>query len=302
MPELPEVETVARALRGFLPGRSFARIATFVPRLRLPLDLAGHAELLHVPVAEIRRRGRYLLLCLANGEGLLVHLGMTGIFRTAPRQAPRDKHDHAVFQLDDGSTLRFNDPRRFGFIVRCPVPPPGEDPPLLAGLGPEPLGAAFDGAGLHREFRGRTAPVKPLLMDNRIVVGVGNIYATEVLFRSRIHPLFPAGRLSRQQCDRLAESVKVILAEAIAAGGTTLVDFSAPDGTEGKFSRELQVYGRAGERCGGCRRGIIRRIVTAGRSAFFCPVCQPDRRGKQEQREHPHRLDIDQPPATLRRG
>jgi formamidopyrimidine-DNA glycosylase len=117
-------------------------------------------------------------------------------------------------------------------------------------------------------------------MDNRIVVGVGNIYANEALFRSRIHPLAPAGGLSRKQCDRLAESVKNILSEAIAAGGTTLVDFSAPDGTEGQFSRELHVYGRAGERCEGCRRGIIRRVVATGRSAFFCPVCQPDRRGK----------------------
>ncbi len=274
MPELPEVETVAHTLRCFLAGRAFVRIATHVPRLRLPLDLADCPDLLHAPVAEIRRRGRYLLLRLENGAGLIIHLGMTGNFRTVPADDPREKHDHVVFDLEDGTSLRYHDPRRFGFIVHCPADVDLATHPLLAGLGPEPLEDAFDGAVLARGFRGRRAPVKPLLMDNRIVVGVGNIYASEALFRSRIHPLAPAGKLGIRECSRLAAMVKQILGEAIAAGGTTIADFAAPDGSEGAFHRELRVYGRAGERCPDCRRGIIRRVVAAGRSAYFCPVCQ----------------------------
>lgn len=276
MPELPEVETVARALRRFLIGRQFTRIATFVPRLRLPLALTGHPELRQVPIVEIRRRARYLLFCLDNGEGLLVHLGMTGTLRLVPAGTPRAKHDHVVFHLDGGGSLRFNDPRRFGFLVQCPVPPVGEDPAPLAGiLGPEPLSNDFDGGCLHRAFRGRSAAAKLLLMDNRIVVGVGNIYAAEAFFRSRLHPLTPAGALTRRQCDRLATTVQDLLAEAIAAGGTTISNFAAPDGQAGHFSLSLQVYGRANEPCLACRRGLIQRVVVGGRATYFCPVCQP---------------------------
>jgi formamidopyrimidine-DNA glycosylase len=266
-------------LRRLLAGREFVRIATFAPRLRLPLDLADHPDLLHSPVAEVRRRARYLLLRLENGAGLIVHLGMTGNFRTVPAGDPREKHDHAVFDLDDGTSLRYHDPRRFGFIVHCPVGVDLATHPLLAGLGPEPLEDAFGGATLRDGFRGRRGPVKALLMDNRIVVGVGNIYASEALFRSRIHPLAPAGGLGIRECNRLAAKVKRILSEAIAAGGTTIADFAAPDGSEGAFHRELRVYGRAGERCPACQRGIIRRVVAAGRSAYFCPLCQRLPRG-----------------------
>jgi formamidopyrimidine-DNA glycosylase len=220
-------------------------------------------------IEAVRRRAKYLLLDTVAGSALL-HLGMSGSLRVLPAPTPLRAHDHVDVVLDDARVLRFNDPRRFGCLL---WQTPGSVHPLLAALGPEPLSDAFDGDYLHRRSRGRRAPVKAFLMDQAIVVGVGNIYAAEALFMAGIPPLREAGRISRERYRRLADAVKAILAHAIERGGTTLRDFISPDGAPGYFEQELAVYGRGGAPCRACGRAL-REASIAQRASVWCPRCQ----------------------------
>ena len=269
MPELPEVETTRAGLAPHLVGRTVVSTTLRRPDLRWPIArevvdrLPGHR------IEGVRRRAKYLLVDSAAGSALL-HLGMSGSLRVLPGDTAVRAHDHVDFALDDGRVLRFNDPRRFGCLL---WQPPGEVHPLLAGLGPEPLSAAFDGDYLFALSRGRSAPVKAFLMDQRVVVGVGNIYVAEALFAAGISPLRPAGRISRERYARLAEAVKAILAYAITRGGTTLRDFISPDGAPGYFEQELSAYGRGGEPCPRCGRAL-RQATVGQRATVWCGHCQ----------------------------
>lgn len=269
MPELPEVETTRRGLAPHVRGRRIARVVLRRPDLRWPIPDEVRECLPGASIDDVRRRAKYLLLDTAAGSALL-HLGMSGSLRVLPGDTPLRAHDHVDLALDDGRVLRFNDPRRFGCLL---WQAPGEVHPLLAGLGPEPLSDAFDGDHLWRLSRGRTAPVKTFLMDQAVVVGVGNIYAAEALFMAGVAPLREAGKVSRGRYARLAAAVKAILAYAIERGGTTLRDFISPDGAPGYFEQELAVYGRGGAPCKACGRAL--RLASIGqRASVWCPGCQ----------------------------
>lgn len=269
MPELPEVETTRRGLAPHLLGRHVARVVLRRPDLRWPIPDAVTARWPGQRIDSVERRAKYLLLGTQAGSALL-HLGMSGMLRVLPAEVPPGPHDHVDVLLDSGRVLRFTDPRRFGCLL---WQAPGEQHPLLAGLGPEPLSDEFDGELLHRLSRGRRAPVKTFLMDQRTVVGVGNIYAAESLFRAGIHPLRPAGAISLARYRRLGDAIKAILGHAIERGGTTLRDFLAPDGAPGYFEQELWVYGREGETCRACGRAL-RSARIGQRASVWCPGCQ----------------------------
>lgn len=239
------------------------------PRLRWPIPATVRQRLPGERIEAIERRAKYLLVHTQAGSALL-HLGMSGRLRVLAAETPIGIHDHYDWQLDSGRVLRYTDPRRFGCLL---WQAPGRTHALLAGLGPEPLSDALDGAYLKARATGRKVPIKSFLMDQKIVVGVGNIYASEALFAARIHPLRSAGAVSLQRYVRLAEAVKHILAYAIERGGTTLRDFLSPDGAPGYFEQELFVYGRAGQACRVCGTPIRNRVI-GQRSTFFCPVCQ----------------------------
>ncbi|EIL97220.1 DNA-formamidopyrimidine glycosylase [Rhodanobacter thiooxydans] len=274
MPELPEVETTRRGIAPYVVGRRVTGVLLRRPNLRWPIPPEITALLPGQRIDAVERRAKYLLLHTEAGSALL-HLGMTGVLRVLPPDAPVGRHDHVDIALERTSTqapriLRFTDPRRFGCLL---WQPPGTIHERLARLGPEPLTDAFDGDLLWRRSRGRTAAVKLFLMDNAIVVGVGNIYASEALFRAGVDPRKPAGSISRARYARLAAEVKHLLAWAIERGGTTLRDFLAPDGAPGYFFRELMVYGRTGEPCRVCGTPI-RQVTLGQRSTFWCPRCQ----------------------------
>ncbi|MBL8300485.1 MAG: bifunctional DNA-formamidopyrimidine glycosylase/DNA-(apurinic or apyrimidinic site) lyase [Rhodanobacteraceae bacterium] len=269
MPELPEVETTRRGLAPHLLGRRVQRLTIRQLQLRWPIA-AGLRE--HLPgqqLEQIERRAKYLLVHTRAGSALL-HLGMSGSLRVLPEATPAGAHDHVDWHLDSGQVLRYTDPRRFG----CQLwQNPGQVHALLAGLGPEPLSDAFDGDYLWQRSRGRRSGVKLFLMDQKIVVGVGNIYAAEALFAAGIHPARAAGKVSLARYRALADAVRQILNYAIDRGGTTLRDFISPDGLPGYFEQELFVYGRAGEACKRCATPV-RSIALGQRSTFFCPRCQ----------------------------
>jgi formamidopyrimidine-DNA glycosylase len=269
MPELPEVETTRAGLAPHLTGRRVVAATLRRPDLRWPIPEAIHAELPGQRIAAVTRRAKYLLLEAQTGSALL-HLGMSGVLRVLPAAAPVGAHDHVDLALDSGRVLRFTDPRRFGCLLWQPA---GQTHELLSDLGPEPLSAAFDGRHLFGLSRGRRASVKTFLMDQTVVVGVGNIYAAESLFRAGIHPLRAAGAVSRARYGRLAEAVKAILDHAIARGGTTLRDFLAPDGAPGYFEQELWVYGREGQPCRACGTAL-RHARIGQRATVWCPRCQ----------------------------
>ncbi|HLS79785.1 MAG TPA: bifunctional DNA-formamidopyrimidine glycosylase/DNA-(apurinic or apyrimidinic site) lyase [Steroidobacter sp.] len=270
MPELPEVETTRRVVEPAVAGRMIRSVVVREPHLRwrVPQELAAAA--VGQRIHRVRRRAKYLIFDLDRGA-LILHLGMSGsLWLLAHDIAPR-LHDHVDVVLDSGLCMRFNDPRRFGSLLWTT-----EDPlthRLLRELAPEPLSDAFDGAYLARVARGRSIAIKQLLMNGRVVVGVGNIYASEALFRAGIRPRRAAGRIRRAEFDALAAAVKAVLSEAIRAGGTTLRDYADPDGAPGYFRQKLFVYERAGEPCRRCKTPI-RRLVQGGRSTYFCPSCQ----------------------------
>ncbi|MEO6076280.1 MAG: bifunctional DNA-formamidopyrimidine glycosylase/DNA-(apurinic or apyrimidinic site) lyase [Dokdonella sp.] len=268
MPELPEVETTRRGLEPHLVGRRVVDLIVRQPQLRWPVA-AGLQQLRGQRIESVERRAKYLLVATASGSALL-HLGMSGSLRVLPRETMINKHDHVDWLLDSDQVLRYTDPRRFGSQLWQPK---GEIHPLLEHLGPEPLSDDFNGDDLYRQSRGRSAAVKVFLMDQSIVVGVGNIYAAEALFAAGIRPTRAAGLVSRPRFARLAVEVKRILAYAITRGGTTLRDFLSPDGAPGYFEQELFVYGRAGQPCRVCATPI-RSIRLGQRSTFFCPNCQ----------------------------
>ncbi|TBR13280.1 MAG: bifunctional DNA-formamidopyrimidine glycosylase/DNA-(apurinic or apyrimidinic site) lyase [Lysobacter sp.] len=269
MPELPEVETTRRGLAPHVEGQRVAAVILRRPDLRWPIPAEISTRLPGRRIRSVTRRAKYLLLDTDEGAALL-HLGMSGALRVLPAATPIRAHDHVDIELDSGRVLRFNDPRRFGCLLWQPA---GETHPLLAGLGPEPLSDAFDGAYLFRLSRGRRAPVKAFLMDQAAVVGVGNIYAAEALFLAGISPLRAAGKVSPERYERLAASVKTVLAHAIERGGTTLRDFIGPDGSPGYFEQELSVYGRGGEPCKACGR-VLREQPIGQRASVWCPRCQ----------------------------
>ncbi len=269
MPELPEVETTRRGIAPHLEGHRIERVTLRRRDLRWPIPAAIERQLPGQCIEVVTRRAKYLLLDTAAGSALL-HLGMSGSLRVLDAAMPAGKHDHYDLALDDDRVLRFTDPRRFGCLLWQAA---GEIHPLLAGLGPEPLSAEFDGDHLWHLSRGRRAAVKTFLMDQAVVVGVGNIYASEALFVAGIHPARAAGRVSRERYRRLAAAVQDILAHAIERGGTTLRDFIRPDGAPGYFEQELMVYGRAGQPCRRCGTPIRARVL-GQRNTFFCPRCQ----------------------------
>ena len=270
MPELPEVETTRRGLAPLVVGRRVIAMHVYDRRLRwsvpstLPKRIAGRR------IDAIDRRSKYLLF-RSSTDTLLVHFGMTGSLRAFTEAPPRQSHDHVDIVLDSGVTLRYRDPRRFGAMLW--VPHPADAHPLLAHLGLEPFDPGCNAAYLHAALRSRSAAIKLALMDNRLIVGVGNIYATESLFRARIRPTYPAYRVSKPRLARLIAEVRATLTEAIAKGGSTLRDYVDSRGEPGYFQLEYRVYGREGLPCRVCG-AAIRQIRQGGRATSYCPRCQ----------------------------
>ena len=270
MPELPEVETTVRGLEHVLKGRRLSRVEPRREDLRRPFPVDLGQRLTGARVISLGRRAKYGLIDTDRGDTLVFHLGMSGAWRIDPDEL--GKHDHLLIETDDGRRLSLRDPRRFGSVDLLPTAGLA-DWPAFAALGVEPLGSAITGQWLKQRFKARSAAVKLLLLDQRIIAGLGNIYACEALFRARIDPRKAAGKLSGPRLDALAEAIPAVLEDAIRAGGSTLRNFAAPDGELGYFSKQFDVYDREGEPCRGCQ-GKVRRIVQGGRSTFFCPSCQ----------------------------
>lgn len=273
MPELPEVEVLKRSLEPHLVGERIERVEVRAPALREPLsrrELARGAA--GRRILGLRRRGKYLLIDLEAEHTLVLHLGMSGRLTVAPEATPAEPHEHLTFHLGSGKKLRLRDPRRFGLAFCAPTAGLATDRRFVH-LGIEPLSPGFSGPALSAAAHRRHGPVKSFLMDARALVGVGNIYATESLFRAGIHPVRSVARLSPARWERLAEAIDGVLRQAITEGGTTLNDFTDGEGRDGYFQVSLAVYGRAGEPCPRCG-AAIRRIVQSGRGTFYCPRCQ----------------------------
>ena len=269
MPELPEVETTRRGLEPLIVGQRIVNLTVREPRLRWPVDSSLPKRVRNERIASVARRGKYLLIAISNGS-LIWHRGMSGSLRYLQDPAAPKTHDHLDLVLNSGACVRFNDPRRFGSVHFSEAP---EEHWLLSSLGPEPLSEAFSGEYLHATARGRRVAIKQHIMNSRIVTGVGNIYASEALFRSRIHPARAAGRISQQRLDALATSIKHVLDDAIKLGGTTLRDLVGGDGRPGYFQQTLTVYGRGGAPCRNCETPI-KQVVIGQRATYYCPRCQ----------------------------
>jgi len=270
MPELPEVETTRRGLTPHLLGQTILRLTVHDHRLRWPVDARLPQILAGQRIEAVERRAKYLLLRLTRGT-VLWHLGMSGSLRVVPGDLPAAAHDHLDLALASGRTVRFNDPRRFGSVHYVTGDPLAH--PLLAKLAPEPFAAAFDAQYLWRISRRRKVSVKQLIMNGRVVTGVGNIYASEALFRCGIRPRRQGGSLRRDEASRLVAAIRQVLRQAIRVGGTTLRDYVSPDGNPGYFRQKLYVYERAGEPCRNC--GTLIRTFTQGqRATYYCPTCQ----------------------------
>jgi formamidopyrimidine-DNA glycosylase len=270
MPELPEVETIRRGLAPLLAGRRFTHVTVRHRGLRWPIAPGFERQLEARAIGAIDRRAKYLLI-RCDGGTLIVHLGMSGSLCVVPAATPPGKHDHLDLALDYGRMLRFNDPRRFGSVHWVEDDP--LDHPLLATLGPEPLAPGFDGDRLYAETRGRKAAIKQVLMDGHVLAGIGNIYASEALYRAGIHPARSARRVSRARYRLLAEAIHTTLDLALAAGGSTLRDFVDATGSPGCFQQQYGVYGKAGQLCQRCG-SAIRQLRQGQRSTFYCPHCQ----------------------------
>lgn len=288
MPELPEVETVRLGLQPALVGHRFTKVETRRGDLRVPFPVHFTERLTGHKVVELERRAKYLLARLDSGETLVMHLGMSGrmsvyaegkarklgqyVYEAPPASAGHGKHDHVVFETDAPARIVFTDPRRFGLMTL--VATDGlDDDPLFKGLGVEPLSGSFNAAYLDRVLKGKKTPIKSALLDQRVIAGIGNIYACEALFRAGISPKRSAATVSGKRAVALAKAVKAVLKEAIRAGGSSLRDYAGADGALGEFQHHFAVYDREGKPCPECK-GTIRRIVQAGRSTFYCPSCQ----------------------------
>jgi formamidopyrimidine-DNA glycosylase len=270
MPELPEVETVRRGLALRISGRRILRAELRRPDLRRPFPPALAKRLDGARIGALGRRGKYILIELDSDGLLLLHLGMSGRLTVGSGGLPSAPHDHVVLTLDDGTSVRFNDPRRFGLIDYLKRGGEAQHP-LLAGLGPEPLEPDFNGAYLSAALAGKLTPIKTALLDQRIVAGLGNIYACEALFRAGLSPRRLANSIRLARAARLADAIQSVLTEAIAAGGSSLRDYVQADGALGYFQHHWAVYGHEGDPCPGCDcGGGVRRIVQSGRSTFFC--------------------------------
>jgi len=272
MPELPEVETVCRGLAGVLEGRRLAKVELRRKDLRIPFPKGFVASLTGRKVLRVYRRAKYVLMDLDDGQVVIAHLGMSGRMTIVKDQTPLDRHDHVVFTTDKGVVVRFNDPRRFGLMTVAPAATLDAHN-LFRHLGPDAMSDAFDGAYLSRALKGRKTSIKVAIMDQRIVVGVGNIYACEALYRAGISPRRKAGTVAGARSTLLVPAIKAVLAQAIAAGGSSLRDHVQPSGELGYFQDSWQVYGREGESCRNCGN-IVKRIVQGGRSTFHCARCQ----------------------------
>ncbi len=275
MPELPEVETVRRGLEPVLTGRRIERVEVRRRDLRLPIPSGLEASMTGRRIESLGRRAKFLLVHLEGGDSLIVHLGMSGRFRIFDGAPPEpETHDHVLFAVEGGATVVFNDPRRFGMMIPARTAET-DSHPCLAGLGPEPLGPAFDATVLRAQLARRKSPIKTTLLDQTVVAGLGNIYVCEALFRAGISPRRRADTVGAAKVDRLADAIREVLTEAIAAGGSSLRDHRQPSGELGYFQHRFAVYDRAGERCPDCdcdlaSTGGIQRIVQAGRSTFYC--------------------------------
>lgn len=269
MPELPEVETTRRGIAPHLLGQTIERVVVRDRRLRWPIPEDLDVLLSGQRIEAVERRAKYLLIRVQSGT-LIAHLGMSGSLRLVPAELPAAKHEHVDILLGSGQALRYTDPRRFGALLWSELP---LEHPLLASLGPEPLDEGFDGRRLYELSRGRSMAVKPFIMDNAVVVGVGNIYASEALFAAGIDPRRPAGGISRARYERLAAEIRRILAMAIERGGTTLRDFVGGDGKPGYFQQELFVYGRGGAFCKQCG-STLREVRLGQRASVYCGRCQ----------------------------
>ncbi|TDJ45808.1 MAG: bifunctional DNA-formamidopyrimidine glycosylase/DNA-(apurinic or apyrimidinic site) lyase [Gammaproteobacteria bacterium] len=270
MPELPEVETTRRGIALRLEGRRVAQVIVRERRLRWPISATLEERLTGAVIDAVERRGKYLLLRTRNGA-VIAHLGMSGSMSFVAQDTAPTKHDHVDIRMESGDVLRFNDPRRFGCLLWTDNEPTKH--PLLAKLGPEPLDDEFSGATLYAASRGRRVAIKPHIMNAGIVVGIGNIYASESLFRAGIHPKRAAGRIALPRMESLVDAIKTVLTEAIRLGGTTLRDFYNGEGKPGYFRAELKCYGRDGEPCVRCQ-APIRQVVLGQRSTFYCVNCQ----------------------------
>ncbi|MGA9851544.1 MAG: bifunctional DNA-formamidopyrimidine glycosylase/DNA-(apurinic or apyrimidinic site) lyase [Gammaproteobacteria bacterium] len=270
MPELPEVETTRRGIEPHVLNRTVTAVKVRDRRLRWPVPATLIKTLPGQRITAVTRRGKYLLLETSSGTAIL-HLGMSGSLRILSSDTPAEKHDHVDILLDNGRALRLRDPRRFGTLLWTTKRPSAHK--LLRTLGPEPLDDGFDGEYLFKQSRRRKVAIKNFIMNSHIVVGVGNIYASESLFLAGIHPERAAGRISRERYVMLAKCIRKVLTAAIGAGGTTLRDFVREDGAPGYFRKHLRVYGREGQLCERCKTPIAAR-VTGQRSTYYCPHCQ----------------------------
>ncbi|HEY5674559.1 MAG TPA: bifunctional DNA-formamidopyrimidine glycosylase/DNA-(apurinic or apyrimidinic site) lyase [Malonomonas sp.] len=270
MPELPEVETTRRGIAPLISGKTITELVLRTEKLRWPLDRNLCRTLPGQTILSVERRAKYLLLHTEQGA-LILHLGMSGSLRIVPAETTENKHDHVDLIFTDGSCLRFTDPRKFGALLWTEAEPLQH--PLLVHLGPEPLSTAFTGEHLYQSSRNRKIAVKPFVMDQKLVVGVGNIYASEALFGAGIDPCVAAGKISRERYKKLVGEIKQVLQQAIAAGGTTINDFKQSDGKPGYFKQELRVYGREGQPCRICGQPV-KSIRLGQRSTFFCANCQ----------------------------
>jgi len=273
MPELPEVEVIKRGLQKHLPGRKVTVSVACNRKLRLPVPRKDLKRFIQgARIQTVARRAKFLLITMDNGATLIIHLGMTGRLGIFPADSPRSKHDHLRLMLDNNMQLRFNDIRRFGSIQ---IMPPGGDlnGTMLAEIGPEPLGKKFTPEYLHRIAAGKNRPLKNFLMDSRVVAGIGNIYACEILFHAGLNPLKKISRLTKKEWGNIVTSSRYVLRKAIKCGGTTISDFVNASGKRGYFQLELQTYGRQGQPCSCCATSIAKKTM-AGRSTFFCPKCQ----------------------------
>lgn len=270
MPELPEAESISRALDKALKNRRIENVEVFFPRLRTSLEPLESAGLVGLKFLGVKRRARYSVCELSDGRFLVMHYGMSGVVRVEAKEIPRRKHEHLVITLDNGLAVKFEDPRRFGMVE---VQARGKDgwPEGLQGIGVEPLDKAFSGKMLFTASRGKKKSVKEFIMDNALVTGIGNIYAAETLFACRISPLRKAENLTEAECENIVKEVKRILKQAIKWGGTTVSDFKNVDGSEGKFAQKLKIYAQT--HCPICGAAVS-KATQGGRTSWYCEECQ----------------------------
>ncbi|MBV52487.1 MAG: DNA-formamidopyrimidine glycosylase [Coxiellaceae bacterium] len=269
MPELPEVEITRRGIEPVINHQTIELVKVHTPKLRWPIPRLNQ-HLKHQTISSITRRGKYILIQVEKGT-LIIHLGMSGCLKLVPKKKPRIKHDHVEIFFESGICLRYNDPRRFGAMLWTTQP--AENHIRLIDLGVEPLEENFTGETLHQIIQNRRCSIKTLLMNSHLIVGIGNIYATEALFISKISPIIPAHRLSKKRCEKLVSTIKMVLNHAIHQGGTTLKDFRNSDGKPGYFSQQLLVYGKAGLPCPNCKKTLT-LITQQQRSTTYCTHCQ----------------------------